>query len=50
MAAKAVAKRWRFPVPLFEGILPIDKGGVPKDVIAGMLALMAGRLPLAGAF
>jgi sulfate permease, SulP family len=36
------AKRRRFPVPLFEGILPIDRAGVPKEVIAGLtLAALA---------
>jgi SulP family sulfate permease len=32
----AASKRRRFPLPLFEGILPIDKAGVPKEVIAGI--------------
>ena len=42
MAAEAAATRRRFPVPLFEGILPIDKAGVPKEVIAGItLAALA---------
>ena len=42
MAAEAGARRRRFPVPLFEGILPIDKAGVPKEVIAGVtLAALA---------
>lgn len=36
------AKRRRFPVPVFEGILPIDRAGVPKEVIAGLtLAALA---------
>ena len=42
MAAETAATRRRFPVPLFEGILPIDKAGVPKEVIAGItLAALA---------
>jgi len=42
MAAEAAARRRRLPVPLFEGILPIDKAGVPKEVIAGVtLAALA---------
>ncbi len=35
MSAEAAAKRRRFPVPLFEGILPLDKAGVPTEMIAG---------------
>jgi len=35
VSAEAAAKRRRFPVPLFEGILPLDKAGVPTEVIAG---------------
>jgi high affinity sulfate transporter 1 len=42
VSAEAAAKRRRFPVPLFEGILPLDKAGVPTEMIAGVtLAALA---------
>ncbi len=42
MAAEVTARRRRLPVALFEGILPVDKGGVSQEVIAGItLAALA---------
>ena len=42
MATEATTTRRRIPAPLLEGILPIDKAGVPKEVIAGLtLAALA---------
>jgi high affinity sulfate transporter 1 len=42
VTGEAAAKRRRFPVKLFEGLLPVDRAGVPKEVIAGVtLAALA---------
>jgi sulfate permease, SulP family len=35
VTAEAATRRRRFPVALFEGILPVHRAGVPKEVIAG---------------
>ena len=42
MATDAGSKRRRLPVPLLEGLLPIGKGRVPAEVVAGVtLATLA---------
>src|SRR6476469_3751322 len=42
MPIGAAAKSRRFPIPMFEGIRPLDRARIPADVLAGItLAALA---------